>query len=425
VRCCRRAKLALFAAVLAVAGCAGRQETTPPYVPQPFPEAPSPAAEPAGPPPVRVGLLLPLTGTAANLGQDLLEAAQLALFEVPGHGVELLPRDTGDRPEQAQAAARAALDAGAELLIGPLFARSATAVAPIAAERGLSVLSFSNDASIAGGGVYVLGFRPEEQIARVVAYAAGQGLTRFGALAPEDAYGSRGLAAWRAAVALQPGADAAVAASYPADGGDPGAAVREVAAVGRPEGLPAADGPEAAPAALPPPGVDAVLIADGGPRVSAIAAGLERYGVAPPATRLLGTLRWQDDPELTRDPRLDGAWLATWPSNAVAAFARKFQAAYGRAPAPLAVLAYDATALAALLSRAEPPRFTAAQLTDPAGFAGGAGIFRLLPDGTAEHGLAVVEIDRGGTRLLEPAPAAFAAGAAQRWVPGVRIARAR
>lgn len=424
MRCCR-AKLAPFA-LLAVAGCAGGYETTPPFVPQPLPEAPAPEA--AAAPPVRVGLLLPLTGNAEGLGRDLLDAAQLALFEVPDHRVELLPRDTGDGPQGAADAARAALDAGAELLIGPLFARSTTAVAPLAAERAAPVLSFSNDGSVAGGGVHVLGFRPEEQIARVVGYAAGQGLTRLGALAPDDAYGTRALAAWREAVAVQPGSDAAASATYPADGGDPGEAVRRVAAVGRPEGLPpaAADalrpaGPTADAAAptaapeLPPPGIDAVLIADGGRRVSAIAAGLARYGIAPPATRLLGTLRWQDDPELAADPLLRGAWLATWPPDLAAAFARKFEAAYGRRPAPLAVLAYDATALAAALSTADPPRFAPAQLAEPAGFVGGAGIFRLRPDGLAEHGLAVVELERGGgSRVLDPAPQAFAAGSALR-----------
>lgn len=405
----------------ALAGCATREETTPPFVPQPLPEPPAAAAAPTQL--VKVGLLVPLTGTAASLGQDLLEAAQLALFEVPDNRIELLPRDTGDGPQQAVTAARAALDGGAELLIGPLFARSTTAVAPLAAERNVKLLSFSNDATIAGNGVYVLGFRPEEQIARIVGYAASQSLARFGALAPDDTYGGRGLAAWRAAVAAEPQIQAVIAATYATDG-DPSAAVREVAAAGRPGGLPAplpespafagTDDAQESPAAapLPPPGVDAVLIADGGARVVNVAAGLARYGVAPPASRLLGTMRWQDDNQLTSEPLLQGAWFATWPPDAIAAFGRKFAAAYGRQPAPLAVLAYDATALAALLS-ATTPRFTPEQIAAPSGFAGGSGIFRLLDDGRAEHGLAIVEIARGGIRQLEAAPQTFVTGTPQ------------
>ena len=367
--------------------------------------------------PPRVGLLLPLTGTAASLGQDLLDAAQMALFDVGRTDLELLPRDTGDRPQQAEAAARSALDAGAELLIGPLFARSTTAITPVAAERGVSVISFSNDAGIARPGVYVLGFRPEEQIERIVGYASAQGLRRFAALAPDDAYGRRASAALRAAVARTPGATATVA-PYPPDSDSPSEAVRRVAAIGRPGGLPAeataadagaAPAVPAAPVSLPPPGFDALLIADGGQRVSSIAALLAYYDVTPASTRLLGTLRWQDDPALMAEPGVRGAWLATWPPEAVASFARRFEAVYGRAPASLAVLAYDATALAVLLAQAEP-RFTPEQLTDPLGFAGGVGIFRLRPGGLAEHGLAVVEVVNGGVRTLDPGPASFTEG---------------
>ena len=140
--------------------------------------------------------------------------------------------------QKAEEAARSALAAGAELLLGPLYGRSASAVAPLAAAGGVSVISFSNDASVARPGLYVLGFRPEEQIERVVKYAAAQGRTRFAALAPADAYGTRVLAAWRAAVAQVPGATAEIAVTFPPDSETPTAEVQQVAAFGRPGGLP-------------------------------------------------------------------------------------------------------------------------------------------------------------------------------------------
>ena len=124
-------------------------------------------------------------------------------------------------------------------------------------------------------------------------------------------------------------------------------------------------------------------------------------------------MRWQDDPALLADAGLQGAWLATWPPDAIAGFMRRFGDVYGRAPAPLAVLAYDATALAVLLAGGQP-RFSAAQLTDAQGFVGAAGIFRLRPDGLADHGLAVVEVEAGAERVLDPAPRTFDAGLASR-----------
>jgi branched-chain amino acid transport system substrate-binding protein len=378
--------------------------------------APSMTGAPAGP--AKVGLLVPLTGAGAGLGEDLVDAAQMALFDVGRTDLELLPRDSGDQPDKAEAAARSALDAGAELLLGPVYGRSAQAVAPIAAARGVNVISFSNDGSVARPGLYVLGYRPEEQVERIVRYGAAQGRTRFAALAPGDAYGSRALAAWRGAITKIPGATAAIAVTYPPGGDVPRPEVQQVAAFGRPNGLP----PEAAtepgvqappPQGLPPPGFDAVLIADGGQRVRAIAALLAYYDIGPATVALQGTMRWRDDPNVLTDAGLQGAMLATWPPDSLADFQRRFAQIYGRDPAPLAVLAYDATALSALLAQGQP-RFTPAQITDPQGFAGGAGIFRLRPDGLAEHGLAVVEIQGGTTRMVDPAPKAFAASVARR-----------
>jgi ABC-type branched-subunit amino acid transport system substrate-binding protein len=387
----------------------------------PQPGQPALPAPPTAQAPARVGLLLPMSGSAATLGQDLQDAAHLALFDLPQASIELLQQDTGGTPTQAVAAARSTLAGGAKLLIGPLFGRATSAVAPLAAPLGVGVLSLSNDADVARpGSVYVLGFRPEEQIERVVGYAARQGLGRIALLAPDDAYGARAIAAWRAAVARIPGASAAAAATYPAEGGDLAAAVRRVAAVGRPSALlDQVAGPEgAAPAAaeavsLPPPGFDALLIADGGARLQALAPLLAQYQIGPGTVRLLGTMRWQDDPAVASEPGLRGAWLATWPPEAIEAFLQRFEAVYGRQPARLAVLAYDATALAGALA-AEEGGFTAARLADPQGFIGGAGIFRLRPDGLADHGLAVVELDGGAARTVDPAPQSFTNGIARR-----------
>ncbi len=415
-----RLKFGLIALLLA-AGCAGREQTTAPASPQPAAAPPVASAPPAPTVPIRtgpakVGLLIPMTGPGAALGADLLDAAQLALFDVGATDLELLPRDTGDDPAKADQAARSALAAGAELLLGPLYGRSASAIAPLAGSAGVSVVSFSNDAAVARPGVYVLGFRPEEQIRRVVRQAAAAGRTRFAAIAPTDAYGNLVLAAWRRAVAEVPGATAEIAVTFPADSVEPRAEVQQLAAHGRPGGLPpepppAEPGAEAPPPApppiLPPPGFDALLIGDGGERVAKIADMLAFYDIGPANVTILGNLRWQEDQTLLRDPALQGALFATWPPTDIARFERRFSEVYGRRPASLAVLAYDATALSVLLARNQP-RFTQAQISDPQGFVGGGGIFRLRPDGLAEHGLAVVAIDSGEIRVVDPAPTSFA-----------------
>lgn len=364
-----------------LAGCATPQPTTPPPPPQP-PVQPAPVPPPIVAPP-RLGLLLPLTGTAAALGADLLDAAQMALFDAGSDDLVVLPRDTGETPEAALAAVRAALADGARLIVGPLFSGATTAVRGIAAANNVPVLALTNDAAAAGTGAWVLGFRPEEQVERVVDYAQGRGLMRLAALVADDAYGQRAAGAFRAAA----GADAVVVTYPVADGSDPSEAIGRLLSLtaGAPDGL---------------------LLADGGLRLQSVMEILRFRGLDPTRVRLLGTARWLDDPDLAGSPLLAGAWVAAVEPAATAAFARRFADLYGRTPSPLAGLAYDATALGAALLNAPGP-VDPATLTTESGFAGRLGIFRLLPNGLAEHGLAVLELGDGAPFVLDPAPRLF------------------
>jgi branched-chain amino acid transport system substrate-binding protein len=386
--------------MLLLAGCAPRAE---PIYREPAPVEPAEAIEPLPVGPVKVALLLPLSGNAAAVGQDMLEAAQIALFDVGRTDMVLLPRDTGGTIEGAAAAARSAIEEGAELILGPLFGNSTSTVAGIAREHDLKVISFSNDAAVAGDNVWVVGFRPEEQVVRVVDFARRQGLTRIGALAPDDAYGARAINGFREAIggggAAAGGLGSPTHAFYPADEREAARVVREFTGY-----------------VAPPPGsigvsgntrrLDGLLIADGGSRLRSIAALLAFYDVDTATTRPLGTMLWESDPRLLFEETLQGGWYASVSPEGERNFQARFERAFGRQPGALAGLAYDATALAAVVA-ASDRSFPRDLLIDPSGFVGRAGIFRLRGDGTTEHGLAVLEIDNGTARVVEPAPSSF------------------
>ena len=388
-----------FAASLLMVGCTSR-----PPVPKPSETVQAPAPVPTEP---KAALLLPLTGPSAAVGKDLLEAAELAIFDAGASRLEILPFDTGSEPAGAINAARQAVAAGVDVIIGPLFAPSTRAIAPIAAQAGVEVLSLSNDGSVAGPGVWVLGMRPEEQIERVVGFAARNGITRFAALAPSDVYGTRATSAFETAVQATGTGQVVDVATYPPQQTTPTDQVRRVA---QRLGVRPVD-----PTAPPQPVQDtapptrAVLLADGGTRLRAIASLLAFVDVDPRAIRHLGTARFQDDPQALADPQLQGAWFAAASPDEVGAFTARFQTAFGRVPANVAVLAYDTTAMVAGLSRTGP--IGTAQLVDPQGFAGRSGIFRLLGNGQTQRGLAVLEVNQGTVRVVDPAPLTFDAGA--------------
>ena len=140
---------------------------------------------------VKVAFLLPLgvKGDAGNVARSLKEAGEMALVESGSPGITLLTKDTAGTPAGAAAAAQAALNEGAELIIGPLFAGSVQAVAPVARSKGVPVVAFSSVSSVAGNGVYLMSFLPEEEVANIVRYTVGKGRKRFVAMVPKTAYG--------------------------------------------------------------------------------------------------------------------------------------------------------------------------------------------------------------------------------------------
>jgi len=379
-------------------------ETPPPALPG----APA-LLPPAGEATVRVALLLPLTGPNGTLGRTLFDAATLALFDAKRDALTLIVKDTRGTPEGAADAASAALSEGAELIIGPIFAAEVQAVAAIARERRVNVVAFSTDRQVAGDGVYLLGFGPEQQIERVVQAARESGRERFAALVPENAYGAAVEAAFRRAVENAGGALVKLE-TYPADSLDFTRLARRFADYDRRK----AEGPvEQAGARRSSIEVtvdapfDALLLPEGGQRLRALAPVLAYFDIDPAKVKFMGTGQW-DQPGIGTEPALVGGWFAAPALQGYADFSRRFQAACGRAPVRIASIAYDAAALAAALSSGPVARrFDREALENPQGFAGYDGVFRFRADGLAERGLAVLEVQRGGFRTVVPAPERF------------------
>lgn len=380
---------------------------------------------------VRIGLLLPLTENRALLsadrlraGQDMLNAVQLALFDFANEHFEVVIHDTKGTAAGAANAVDLAIEDGASLILGPLLAASVRAAAPAARAAGANVIAFSSDRAVAGDGVYTMGFLPEDEVERVVAYALGRGLRRFAALAPDTAYGRAVTAALRDAAEAGGGVIGQIQ-FYAPDVRDFKATIKNLAnydarrgaLVAQRRDLEGRPDDEVAQRALQrlerlqtigelP--FDALFLGGGGKRLQEMAAFLPFYDVDPAKIRMLGTRQW-DVPGIGAEPALFGGWYAAPPPANRAEFETRYAATYGAKPHRLATIAYDALALAATLARTEGGAdFSAAALTQRSGFAGHDGIFRFLPNGTAERGLAVLEVGPRAGTVVSPAPRTFA-----------------
>jgi ABC-type branched-subunit amino acid transport system substrate-binding protein len=406
-RCLPRfASLFVVLAVAMLASCGPAMVPAPVVNPQSpyfgrFPPPPGPPPPPAAAGPEKVALLVPLSGQNAELGQAILDAAQLALFESGGDRLTLLPRDTGGNAAGAASAARAVIGEGVHLILGPLLAPEVEAVKPIAGEAHLNVIAFSTVTSLAGGNVFLMGFLPRQEVVREVGYARQRGLSRFAALAPNSPYGHLAADALQEAVSSSGGTVTKVEFFEPG-AADPAPAIQRLEFGG-----PGPEGGAAPAAAGPTPSFDALLLPEGGAKLKQIARQIRAPDAEAKPVQLLGSGLW-DTPDIGSEPALAGGWFAASPPEARQDFAQRFSAAYGHRPPRLASLGYDAAALAAVLARGSGGAvFSQQAILNPNGFTGVDGLFRFTPNGLVQRGLAVLEVEPQGAVVISPAPQSF------------------
>jgi branched-chain amino acid transport system substrate-binding protein len=341
---------------------------------------------------VKAGLILPLSasGNATVAAQSMRNAAEMALAEFNNPDLQLLVKDDAGSAPGAQQAAQAALDEGAEIILGPLFALTVGPVGRAARARGVPVIAFSTDANVAARGVYLLSFLPEADVDRIIGYAASQGRRSFAALVPDNAYGSVVEAAFKQAVGRAGGRVIALE-RYPLDRTQMQTPVRNVA--------------QAASQA------DAIFVPDGTDAVPTIVQTLTANGIDTKRVQLLGTGLWEDA-QIFSNPLLDGAWYAGPDSTGFRNFSARYRSRYGKDPVRTASLAYDAVALVAALVKTQGrQRFSDDVLTNSSGFTGIDGLFRFRPDGTNQRGLAVLRVSPTGGQIISPPPKGFGGSA--------------
>ncbi len=337
---------------------------------------------------VKVALILPLSagGNAGIAALSMKNAAEMALAEFNSPNIQLLVKDDAGTPGGASQAAQQALNEGAELIVGPLFAQSVQAVGQVARGRGIPVIAFSTDATVAARGTYLLSFLPESDIDRIVDFAVANGKRSYAAMVPENAYGSVVAAALQQ-VAARKGARIVALERYQLGSTQLAAQATIVAQSAQ--------------------NADAILIADGSDAVPTVVSALTAAGVQTRSIQLLGTGLW-DDPRIFSDTRLHGAWYAAPNSNGFRNFSARYRTRFGQDPVRTATLAYDAVALVAALVKTQgAQRFAEQVLTNPSGFAGIDGLFRFRTDGTNERGLAVLRVGPTGGQTVGPPPRAF------------------
>ena len=343
--------------------------------------------------PVPVALLVP--GGSGNGSDDLLaknleNAARLAIADLQGVKIDLRVYNTAGNPTQAASVANQAVNDGAKIIIGPLYAEAANAVGLAVAGRNVNVLAFSNNAQIAGGNVFILGHTFQNTANRLVSYAKRQGRSKIMTVHARTNAGEIGRAAIAGAIA-KAGATQAGVGSYDFSQDGIVNAVPGIASTIRSSGAQAVFFTSDTAGALP------LLIQM-----------LPEHNVDKDIVKFIGLTRWDIPAQTLALPGVQGGWFAMPHPGMTAKFNARYSAAFGQPPHAISSLAYDGiAAIGALVKSGNAEALTTSGLTQGSGFVGAGGIFRLRLDGTNQRGLAIAQIQNKQVVIVDPAPSSF------------------
>lgn len=359
----------------------------------------APLATPGGGPsidtsaPIPVALLVPAgSGQASDeiLARSLQNAAQLAISDLGDVRIDLRVYPTAGQPDQARVMALKAVDEGAKIILGPVFAQEANAAGVALAGRGINILSFSNNTGIAGGNVFVLGPTFQNTADRLSSFAVRQGKSRIMVVHDRNTAGEFGRAAIQQGVARAGGAVVAVSGYEFSQNGIVDAAAGIAATVRETDAQ-----------AL-------FLTADTAGALPLLTQMLHDNRIDPAVTQFIGLTRWDIPAATLALPGVQGGWFAMPDPGLYQQYQARYQTAFGEAPHPISGLAYDGiAAIGALVKQGNRDALTSAALTQGSGFVGVSGIFRLRGDGTNERGLAVAQITDNQLSVIDPAPRSF------------------
>jgi branched-chain amino acid transport system substrate-binding protein len=325
----------------------------------------------------KVAILLPLSGPQKDIGQALLQAAQLAVFDMSEPEFELLPFDTNGTPQGASAAVQKAASQNAKLILGPLLADNVAAAGITARQYNLNVIGFTTDWTKAGGNVMTIGILPFDQGTRMAQYAAQANKKRSAIINDNGAYSNAVISAFNQA-----------ARAY-------GISITAQVTPQTVSSLAAQKG-----------SFDAILMPTDGQTTLSIGNQLNAIGLGSNTVLWMGTGLW-DGEQIKRNPMMTNAVYAAPDPSSRQSFENNYRSLYGVTPPRLSSLAYDATALSVILLKQNPTVYPQ-NIMNASGFSGIDGIFRIQSNGLAQRGLAIHRITgRGDNMVINQAPKSF------------------
>lgn len=341
----------------------------------------------------RVAMLLPLSGPVSSMGQNMKNAAMMAIGDTNNEHLVLQFYDTKGTSSGARIAFENAMNANSRMILGPLLADEVAAISPEAKARNIPIVSFSTSPTVLQDGVYSLGLLNDDQVKTIVRYAANQKRQRLAAVLPDNQSGINMFSSL-ISTAQKYGIRVTKVGFYNPDSMDFTTLVTSMTSESSKGSNAERDF-----------GFDALLVPESGNRLKAITSMFSYYDVSAPQVLFMGTSVWANT-GLSKETELYGAVYPVIPLSRLDYFSQKYQDLFSSKPNGLSVFAYDAVLMASALSR-QNPSYLKEEITHSEGYNGMSGVFRILPNGLNEHGLDIVKVTTEGEQIVESAPNRF------------------
>ena len=431
-------KFLIFAGITALlAGCGGMNKSghynsiatsTPTDVQDSFLYSTSLYGSDDGGPNANIAVLLPMTGDAKSIGNDIKTSIETAFLRKPKSNIKISFYDLSGDDEYKYSVMRTALNSNPDVVIGPLFAGDAKIIRDIK-PGNLPVLSFTSDTTSLGDGVMTMNLIPTQSIETIVRQMQYDGVTGLVLLAPNDNSGKTMVSVADSASEFynipikgifyyEPGKsdsikDTAIKSSMFNTRNAVNIRAREILSdiltkenltqqtannlsaqlekISRNETL----------GDLP---YDAILFLGNGSDSKTLVSFLRYYGVSNRNVAFYGTTLWHDS-NIISDFTMSGAKYATLPEISEN-FVRLYNMISDQDPNYLTSFGYDAAnlALGMLFTQKTHDEY----LYDPNGYVGTTGVFRIQPTGESERTLRIMELNGSATpRVFKESPENF------------------
>ncbi len=365
-----------------------------------------------------VAILLPLSGKAEKIGDVMLKAAQLSMFNNKLNNITLMPYDTKGTAFGAVEAINAAIRDNADIIVGPLFTQSTKAIIDIAEMNNLIVLSFSDNQNLVNSkhpNVYLMGLTPQQEIYRMISYLIDyENFYGFSAMFPNDVYGSTASNVFKEVIFRK---DAKIVKSEFFTKNDKNLQKKvdnllstntfrdevykkyeEEQALAKAEGLNVEV--EFKYTDQDKIYADALLLPDSGDELLKIGEYVANYsGDHKPL--MVGTSKWLNNSLYNNQNFNNTLFVAPNPNNYLE-FENMYYNVYQEYPLRVASLAYDAiTAVIESYAKAQDRENLKYALENYQGFDGINGKFRFLSNGLLERRLAIIKIIDGRYEIID------------------------